>query len=100
MIIISAGTTGAPRLIQPTHSDYAYFSMTAATVYRYEDSVYLAVLTQFYIRFSGYIKDAFCWWLCGIGICLVVLDSNLLSHRIKYRVVIIKKPTQMSRRFY
>ncbi|WP_181416031.1 hypothetical protein [Gilliamella apicola] len=44
MIIISAGTTGAPRLIQPTHSDYAHFSMTAATVYWYEDSVYLAVL--------------------------------------------------------
>ena len=73
MIIISAGTTGAPRLIQPTHSDYAYFSMITATVYRYEDSVYLAILTQFYIRFSGYISNAFFWWLCGIGVCLVVL---------------------------
>ena len=45
MIIISAGTIGAPRLIQPTHSDYAYFSMTVATVYPLnENSVYLSVL--------------------------------------------------------
>ena len=44
-LLLSGGTTGAPKLIPRTHTDYAYFSMTAATVCRLnEDSVYLAVL--------------------------------------------------------
>ena len=103
---------GNPRLIQPTLSDYAYFSMTAATVYPLnENSVYLSVLPvshHFTLDSSGIfewrerIDSHFMLALQVVALklrSLVLLGSNLLLVRIKCIVVIIKKPTQMSRLF-